>query len=151
MMHARTKTVATFAAIMITALGSVVGISRPAEAALPTCNATKLVNGRSHPTQVWVNIYGPTGSTDCILRQGNYNNAAVLNLQNTLVSIYDYNLVLDGDFGPATKAALYNLQGQLHDDNGRHIRQDGVYGPQTRDALCWYSTAAPACDFIANH
>ncbi|MDR0314503.1 MAG: peptidoglycan-binding protein [Oscillospiraceae bacterium] len=67
----------------------------------------------------------PPGSGDPAIRQ----------IQSTLNSRYNTNLVVDGIFGRLTKAALViGLQTELNSQFGRNLVVDGIFGPATRAA-----------------
>lgn len=139
--------------VMAAALASTTVFATPASAAIPTCNTVKVVSNYSGP-DVKVPAYSGTGSTTCGLEQGNYNNAAVTELQKALNRcFYRYYgvpaggfwpIAEDGDFGSKTKEALRRAQAG-HTSEPADI--DGEYGPITRDFLdfrtaygdgCWY-------------
>jgi peptidoglycan hydrolase-like protein with peptidoglycan-binding domain len=113
--------------MLITTLG---GVSlSPAHAATPTC--TEAVRKfASSGDRMFIPVQYSTLSDHCVMRRGNKNNA-VRYLQEVLRDVYDYNIAVDGDFGPATERALISQQRAFG------IKADGIYGPQTRDSICW--------------
>lgn len=117
---------ARLAALVVGALavptGLVVSTAGTASAATPTCNNAKVYYGG------YVPYYSGTGTVDCNMVQGT-NSQGVWALQHSMNLCYHENLVLDGDFGPATKAALIRTQQKA----GTYA--DGVYGPNTRKAM----------------
>jgi hypothetical protein len=84
----------------------------------------------------WIPASG--SSPDCHLGVGDAtgpdDESPVLSLQLTLNQCYGAQLVLDGVFGPKTRAALFAAQG------AEGLLEDGVYGPQTRDRLKFYAS-----------
>ncbi|WP_262848429.1 peptidoglycan-binding domain-containing protein [Mumia quercus] len=128
--RARLLVVAAAAMLMTMLVGiGVTATATPAHAATPTC--TEAVRKYSASGErMFIPVQYSTLSPTCVMKRGNRNNA-VKYLQEVMRDTYDYNIAVDGDFGPATQSALISLQRRLG------ITADGVYGPQTRDAICW--------------
>jgi Putative peptidoglycan binding domain len=127
------KLIASVAVATTVAAGAVTAPA--AHAVLPTCNSS----GSVYVGNGWYlespNIFD-TNNYRCILRYGDryrdpeiYN--SVITLQRTLNYCYRTSLVVDGIYGPKTRAAVMRVQ-KLH-----RITVDGVYGPQTRSAMFW--------------
>jgi peptidoglycan hydrolase-like protein with peptidoglycan-binding domain len=121
-------------ATALLAAGLGVATAGPAEAATPTCTS-------------WTTYYAPyttsyvvhvpsagsqTGVTNCILKQGNHNEAVTV-LQRGLKYCHGDNISIDGDYGPQTRGAVLALQKRANDAFGAGIAEDGEYGPQTAD------------------
>ncbi|MFD5567949.1 peptidoglycan-binding domain-containing protein [Streptomyces cadmiisoli] len=140
--------------VMAAALAGTTMFVSPASAAIPTCNTVKTLT--NNDPDIKVPAYSGTGSTTCGLEQGNYNNAAVTELQKALNRCYYryygipagnfWPIAEDGDFGSKTREALRRAQAH-HTSEPADI--DGEYGPITRDLLdfrtaqgdgCWYVT-----------
>lgn len=77
-------------------------------------------------------------SKTCELASGLKNNG-VYWLQFALNKCYSKSLVLDGDFGPATRTALQQVQ------TSHGLVADGVYGTQTRAAMRFATSYPFAC------
>jgi hypothetical protein len=77
-------------------------------------------------------------NTYCSLRKGNYNNIAVVALQNALVKCYGQTIAIDADFGPATKRALIKAQAwEQHVNHKTRLAANGVYNHDTLVAMRW--------------
>lgn len=124
---------AALALALLTA-GLGIAAAAPAEAATPTCTSwsTYYYLGQTNfvihvPTAGY-----QTGTVNCVLKQGN-NNDAVTVLQRGLRYCHGYDIAVDGDYGPQTKAAVLGLQQTINGSYGGHLQEDGEYGPQTQD------------------
>lgn len=125
-------------------------------AATPTCTS-------------WTTVYAPyttdyvlhiptagsqTWNDNCVLRQGNRNDAVKV-LQRALRYCSGYNIGIDGDYGPQTRAAVLDLQRRMNDRENAGLQEDGEYGPNTYNYVefpawswpanamqnsCWHST-----------
>jgi peptidoglycan hydrolase-like protein with peptidoglycan-binding domain len=73
-----------------------------------------------------------TGTVNCILRQGNRNDAVTV-LQRALRYCHGYDISVDGEYGPQTRRAVLGIQQWANGSFGAGIAEDGEYGPQTRD------------------
>ncbi len=96
-----------------------------------------------------------TWNDNCVLRQGNRNDAVKV-LQRALRYCSGYNIGIDGDYGPQTRAAVLDFQRRVNDrDGSAGLQEDGEYGPQTNNFIqypawswpanvmqnsCWHST-----------
>jgi hypothetical protein len=118
----------------------VVSPTEPASAATPHCGGAYIfadpvrqpAGSVSIPTQYFGNLGGV--GTGCVMNIDQTPIGwGVVALQQSLKNCYGQSIVVDGDFGPATKAALRNAQ-RIH-----RIPDDGQYGPQTRDTLLWWT------------
>lgn len=87
------------------------------------CNtSTQFELYANHNEEARVPTYGTSKS--CTLRSGNISEG-VRTLQNSLNLCHGKSLVVDGNFGPATRAALIQVQTAIG------ATADGIYGPQT--------------------
>jgi hypothetical protein len=98
--------------------------------ATPTCNT--VVNWFDHAVPAW----SVTGTVDCNMVRGT-NSAAVRQLQRSMNTCYQKQLVLDGDFGGRTEAALIDVQRRSG------TTPDGQYGPNTRKAMRHEGNSVP--------
>lgn len=115
------KKLVSLLTVLGTAAGLVVVTAGPA-AATPACNSHGYIAAYNGSI---VDIPMSSSGVNCHLQQG-YSNAAVRVLQNSIVKCYGISIVIDGDFGPRTRAALVTVQKR------ERISADGEYGPQTR-------------------
>jgi murein L,D-transpeptidase YcbB/YkuD len=117
----------------IVAASTVAG-AQTAEARLPTCTGSAFQYAGGNWYIDNPNLFD-TFNHRCILRYGDSfrdpENSPVMTLQRTLNYCYRTKLVIDGIYGPLTRAAVMRVQ-RLH-----RITVDGVYGPQTRSAMFW--------------
>jgi hypothetical protein len=146
---------ALLAAVLV-AGGLSAGLAAPAEAAAPKC--TSWTTYWAPMGEGWLVVHVPTagnqtGVTQCILRQGDHNDAVTV-LQRALRYCKGYSEVeVDGDYGPITRAAVLRVQHLANSDWGAGIAEDGEYGPQTMNWLQftdWYwpaNTRSQWCDF----
>jgi peptidoglycan hydrolase-like protein with peptidoglycan-binding domain len=118
---------------LVGGLAVIVLPAAPASAAYPTCNRADNVTS---PYGLYL-VPTYSGTLNCLLRQGDYNNKGVMALQRNLNICYNQGISIDGDFGPGTEAALMNAQRWMKVVHGKDIAVDGVYGPETRRALFW--------------
>jgi hypothetical protein len=130
-------------AAMALAVAGLLGAVRatPAHAAVPPCNSfTSVFNSgdwRSPLPFAHVSSIGSgTGQYNCSMVRG-HRGLAVLVLQEALVNCYGQVLVLDGDFGRATRGALMNAQRKINQRYGAGLVVDGEYGPRTRQFFDW--------------
>ena len=133
------------ATVLAAASGLAVLVATPASAdatIMATCSRTVLVNGDSYGENgVPIPSAGSTASsTACGMAQGAHS-SAVAQLQRSLNTCYGERLVVDSDFGPATKAALARAQRR------EGIKADGIYGTQTRNNL-EFTMGLSTCDGV---
>jgi len=63
-------------------------------------------------------------------------NETIRNIQQTLNSRYNSNLVVDGIYGPKTKNAIIKaLQTELNSQFNANLVVDGIFGSKTKNAL----------------
>lgn len=117
----------------------------PAHAAMPTCTSWTTYYA-AYTTAYVVHVPSAgyqTGRVSCLLRQGNRNDAVRV-LQRALRECHGYNIGVDGDYGPQTRAAVLNRQQIVNGSYGGNIDEDGIYGPQTKDWLQFTVWSWPA-------
>jgi hypothetical protein len=123
----------TLTAVLLTAgLGVVTGGT--AEAATPTCTSYTTYYDTYSTSYV---VHRPsagyqTGTVNCLLKQGNRNDAVTV-LQRGLKYCHRFNITVDGEYGPNTKAAVLALQRRANGGWGAGLVEDGEYGPKTKD------------------
>lgn len=125
-------------------------------AATPTCTSWSTAYA-PHTTDYVLHI--PTAgyqtyNDHCVLKQGNRNDAVKV-LQRALRYCSGYNISIDGDYGPQTRAAVLDLQRRTNATYPAYLEEDGEYGPDTYNWVqfpawswpanvmqnsCWYST-----------
>ena len=89
-------------------------------------NGPKYKNGKYHTKLADAYAkYSSSATSDYVVE----DIAGVMQLQTMLNKVGNYNLVVDGDFGPSTKTALIDFQIK----NG--LVADGIYGPISREEL----------------
>ncbi|MFI0450290.1 peptidoglycan-binding protein [Actinomadura sp. 6N118] len=111
---------------MLDSMGSKGNNLRAAD--LPTCTHFRSPAGGS----VRFPSVGASGTIDCKLQLGDYNNWGVVALQQWLYHCNNARqVVVDGDYGSVTRDVILWIQAA----NG--ITADGIYGPQTRAVLSW--------------
>jgi peptidoglycan hydrolase-like protein with peptidoglycan-binding domain len=103
-----------------------------APAATPTCTSwsTHFADGTSDYVQHMPSAGRNTYVLSCVLRQGNRNDAVKV-LQRSLRVCSGYNLAIDGDYGPLTRAAVLDLQQRMNGSYNAGLEEDGEYGPET--------------------
>lgn len=103
------------------------GATKPAAAALPTCNnfSWEYIGGSMGAYALIPSAEGGDRRYDCLLAYGNHT-WGVWALQRALNKCHNAGLVEDAIYGPKTKAAVTWIQGEAR------ITTDGIYGPQTR-------------------
>ncbi len=116
------------AVVLLLSLGGVLVLSPAASAATSTCNSYHRYWNISGTTYSDVPSVTSGGSTSCVLGVGN-SGIGVNKLQKSIKYCYNSSIVVDGSYGPATKAAVRAIQSSLG------ITADGVYGPQTRSKM----------------
>ncbi|MFB7274685.1 peptidoglycan-binding protein [Streptomyces sp. NPDC056244] len=106
----------------------------PAQAATPTCTSwtTYYATGTTDFVVHVPSAGYQTGTVNCLLQQGNYGDA-VTTLQRGLRYCRGYDISVDRDFGPQTRAAVLDTQRWANDAFGAGISEDGGYGPQTKN------------------
>lgn len=77
-----------------------------------------------------------TGLVNCTLNQGTVGDSVYV-LQSALNQCYGKRLVVDGNFGPATRSALISVQAAVG------ASADGIFGPNTRDKILWAGYDSP--------
>ncbi|WP_417554790.1 peptidoglycan-binding domain-containing protein [Microbacterium sp.] len=91
--------------------------------AAAACNTSTQFELYANPNEeARVPTYGT--SKNCTLRSGNISEG-VRTLQNSLNLCHGKSLVVDGNFGPATRTALIQVQAAIG------VTADGIYGTQT--------------------
>ncbi|MEN3359776.1 MAG: hypothetical protein V7637_3758 [Mycobacteriales bacterium] len=131
------------AALLTAGLG--VATAGTAEAATPNC--TSYTTYYAPYTTSYV-IHVPsagyqTGTVNCNLKQGAHNDAVTV-LQRALKYCYGYNISVDGDYGPQTKATVKARQNQANGDFNAGLVEDGEYGPKTREWIVFPDWTWPA-------
>jgi hypothetical protein len=116
------------AVVLFLSLGGILVLSPAASAATSSCASTHRYWNISGTTYADVPSITSGGSTSCVLGLGNQG-VAVSALQRSIKWCYNSSIVIDGDYGPATKSAVTAIQKSLG------LTQDGVYGPQTRSKM----------------
>lgn len=139
--RSRATLVSATTAVLI-AIGLLVGVAAPANAAAPSCDTSAWVKGTTEGTSgslisaiydMPVKFYG-AGVVEwrCTMRSGS-TGYGVRRLQQTLNDCHrttiGTRLSIDGQFGPRTREALIRVQ------RAHRITADGVYGPQTAAAI----------------
>jgi murein L,D-transpeptidase YcbB/YkuD len=118
------------AVVLFLSLGGILVLSPAASAAASSCASTHRYWNTTGTTYADVPAITSGGSINCVLGVGNQG-AGVKALQKSIKYCYNSSIVVDGDYGPATKSAVIAIQKSLG------LTQDGVYGPQTRSAMNW--------------
>ncbi len=121
-------------ATLVLASGTGLVLASPAQAALPKCTSwTTYWVPFSNTEVVHVPSAGnQTGTLDCVLRQGDHNDAVKI-LQRGLRYCRDRQYIdVDGDYGFLTYTAVYSIQIDANQFANPKIAEDGEYGPQTR-------------------
>lgn len=133
----------------LTAVGLIGSVAGPAQASSPEVGmtrssalsvavATYYCDDTGTYSGAWVPIRRSPLTVDCILNQGAISRG-VRQLQTSLNKCYSAGLVVDSNFGPATKAALISVQKKVG------AVPDGVYGPQTRKLMRHEPTSGSTC------
>jgi peptidoglycan hydrolase-like protein with peptidoglycan-binding domain len=140
---------------MLVAAGLSIAAAAPAQAAAPTC--TSWSTYWASFGEGWLVVHVPsagnqTGTVQCILKQGNRNDAVKV-LQRALHYCEGHpEVAVDGDYGPITRAAVLDIQHFANSDFGAGLAEDGEYGPQTMGWIQftdWYwpqNTRSQWCD-----
>jgi peptidoglycan hydrolase-like protein with peptidoglycan-binding domain len=131
--HAKKRFAVVAIALAATTISSL-ALASPALASTPHCVTTMVVATTGGSNAVVPAYYagydgGLVYSDNCVLSTGDSGDA-VKALQGGINSS-GQSVIVDGKFGPKTKAAVERIQRRAH------ISVDGVYGPQTRGKMCW--------------
>ena len=133
------KTLVMATTALLAVAGAVLVQASPAAAATKLCTIT--VNHQSAGHNMAVPA-ARDGDDNCLIGNGNLGCfgsgcGAVKTLQGTLNRCYGAGLVVDGEFGPKTRAALINAQRRAG------TSPDGTYGPNTKRAIRHQSNDVP--------
>lgn len=109
------------------------GTSLAASPGAPVCTSYGVLYADPYQAYFPIGLGASRWTSDCVLFNGVYDNAAVVKLQNNLNLCYGKGLVVDGDYGPRTADAVAVVQ-QAH-----KLPANGVYdvelGSRMRMAL----------------
>ena len=121
----------SIAAAGITVASSLVGLmpATAASAATPACTRTEVYgSSQAGVGFVTVPVNAANTTSRCSMVRGDHN-AAVGQLQRSIVSCYGISISVDNDFGTNTYNALRTVQGRI----GAGV--DGKYGPETASKI----------------
>ncbi|MEV7343928.1 peptidoglycan-binding domain-containing protein [Streptomyces sp. NPDC093544] len=127
----RSASILSVGALLTGLLGGAIAAAPSAVAAATyECNTSKKLPTGSYYILLPHQNYAPADPYWCYLKYGS-SNSGVSALQFTLNKCYGAGLVVDGDYGPATRSAVVTVQIRLG------VSADGEYGPETRNAMKW--------------
>jgi hypothetical protein len=113
-------------------------------AAPPTCTSWASYF-HWHYTNLVIHVPAATGQIDCVLRQGNRNDAVKV-LQRALYYCNGYtNVAVDGEYGSITRGAVLDFQQDINRAYGTQILiPDGVYRMELLDWMTFPLWTHPA-------
>jgi hypothetical protein len=140
------RKISTLVTLLLTLAGVGLVTAGPAAAEYPTCTKwTTYYDYTSHSYAQHLPSVGlETGKTTCQLKQGNKNDAVKVLQRDLRYCWNDTNVVVDGEFGPKTRAAVLAVQRWANGGWDAGLDEDGEYGPATRQWLMAVTYRWPA-------